>query len=1058
MNIPDKNNDEEKEEKVSGNEAIQSISAENKPIQPRTNTQQPPNPNDPPQTNIQQQPNLNDQLQTNIQQPASNLNNKHLQLNDISPVPPADEFPTQQILNNELTNNISITPINLLITILTNNNIDYLKRAVNSIKNQYKCDKGDHLDYEIKIIVNSCNKYYFDEVLKEYPTIDVIDSISNSYPGKGHNMCLEVFKRHEKFNYLTILDGDDVLYPVAFQRFCSYIKQFNFDILHLMINDTVKLYNRNSDTNAQSYTILLKDNFHLFSTFDNFDNHWANFAITVENPYTSTSLLNIKTPSRIALTNRNIFKTNIQYDEKLKVHDDLIAFCHLYESQLNHIINSIVVADSYIYVYNALNNESVSKQAFKTKESLDNELNQLQQILCNKRFKHVQKWRLDLLPFVIINPPTNYSTHQKIDFCNKEIVQFEVKQTQKHIQQYFRTYCKNKETMTTQNAEIIKNKIIDALSLYYFSYGITERNALQSCYNISLQLGVKNFAYIILKSLYEKYPFVSYLEELFKIGYELQKYDHCQFYYSLLKRYNHLLQPTENNNYNTVQDHNNNTNLPNKTDHNNNNNNTSLSSFSSINDVYEAMCGNIRKAKFKNIIDNSKPIICMHTGYLNVDYNGDNYQQKPVYGNEIITVQLCEQLSTKFNVIVLSTGIEKFNKCKGVIYANVNDFNVFNRHFTIDHFVICRFIGCVLDVDLSKINNIYFVMHDSIPNYLWKYHQNYLPNKALQIFQNFEKRIKRIICVSKWQRNNLLMYMNNDNNNNNDKNYNMNNGKNNNKNDNDNEKNDDDNIRNNHNEMVNDHNKNYTKSTKITIIPNAIYITTTSKINKKSNRFIYCSSPQRGLQELCEVLSQLNKYIADIVLDVYYGINKEIITQYNKYKFVKFHGKISQNQLRNELLTTDFWIYPINDKHTESFCLTCLEAMAAKNVIIVSNNSAINELICGDNDNNNNNNNNHSNSKCENNNNATTMNDTNHTVNNVITMNDTNHSVNIGILIPKFNDNKDKINFIVDQIIKINGSNKLKKQYQENAFRRAKQYDWEIIKHKWIDVFSEYYQ
>ena len=46
----------------------------------------------------------------------------------------------------------------LLVTILTSNDINLLEKAVNSVLNQYKCE----LEYDVKIVVNTLQKNYFD--------------------------------------------------------------------------------------------------------------------------------------------------------------------------------------------------------------------------------------------------------------------------------------------------------------------------------------------------------------------------------------------------------------------------------------------------------------------------------------------------------------------------------------------------------------------------------------------------------------------------------------------------------------------------------------------------------------------------------------------------------------------------------------------------------------------------------------------------------------------------------------------------------------------------------
>ena len=302
--------------------------------------------------------------------------------------------------------------IKLLITILTSNHLDYLSRAVESVQSQYACG----LEYEIKIVVNSLETNYYHRVLAKFPQLDVIETVSNGAPGKGHNACLNVFYHNPQYDYLSILDGDDVLYPTAFQRFSCYIDNFDFDVLHLMVNDTVKVF----DKYEEEHMKLLRGNFYLLSTLDDFGNHWQTSAITIQNPFNVSSLLEVETPSRIVLANRRILNANIRYDEQVPVHDDLIAFCCLYEAQSTHQLKTLATSDTYIYVYNRLNDDSVSRMAVSSDQVLNQKFEAFERQFASAmaQFKHIQNWKLKELPFGVLDPPTNYSTQNKIDFIN----------------------------------------------------------------------------------------------------------------------------------------------------------------------------------------------------------------------------------------------------------------------------------------------------------------------------------------------------------------------------------------------------------------------------------------------------------------------------------------------------------------------------------------------------------------------------------------------------------------------------------------------------------------
>ncbi len=314
-----------------------------------------------------------------------------------------------------------------LLVLILSSDITYLERAVQSVQRQLPSD----FEVELKIIVNSTNSNYVEDVVNNFSEIHIIETVSNGNPGKGHNSCLQFFNANPEFDYLTILDGDDLFYPVAFQRMSEYLKKYTFDILHSMTNDKI-IYH---DFHSSNYKYIAY-NFKLIGSFDFFVNQWK-LNKCLPNPFENVYQNTVTTPSRIILTNRKILQSTIKYDEDLSVFDDMIAFFHLYESTINKEITSLAVCDSYIYHYNLLNELNVSSK-LKEYKNWKGEMQLLRQKiqLCN--FKHVPKWELYKLPFGSIAKPTNFTTEDKLSFCLEKIVKFELDHLHKKISKYIK--------------------------------------------------------------------------------------------------------------------------------------------------------------------------------------------------------------------------------------------------------------------------------------------------------------------------------------------------------------------------------------------------------------------------------------------------------------------------------------------------------------------------------------------------------------------------------------------------------------------------------------------
>ena len=248
----------------------------------------------------------------------------------------------------------------LLVLILTSSKIELLKRALFSVKNQYKTD----LKYDIKIIVNTLNEKYYKKVLENIKdkNIEIIRTESNGSPGKGHNSCIKIFKERSEYTHFAMLDGDDMYYPSAIQQFEKMLKKDPLlDLVHLLINDRVHFQN----TDKFNYKPL-KFDYKLISSFRYNDNWWE--IVNTQSPLINR-IEDTKTPSRIILASRKIFNTTnpIEYSEEMKLYDDMIAFFSFYDAQLRKELNTYATSETNIYCYNSLNDHSASYN-FKEKE------------------------------------------------------------------------------------------------------------------------------------------------------------------------------------------------------------------------------------------------------------------------------------------------------------------------------------------------------------------------------------------------------------------------------------------------------------------------------------------------------------------------------------------------------------------------------------------------------------------------------------------------------------------------------------------------------------------
>jgi len=130
-------------------------------------------------------------------------------------------------------------------------------------------------------------------------------------------------------------------------------------------------------------------------------------------------------------------------------------------------------------------------------------------------------------------------------------------------------------------------------------------------------------------------------------------------------------------------------------------------------------------------------------------------------------------------------------------------------------------------------------------------------------------------------------------------------------------------------------------------------------------KFIYSSSPDRGLDTLLNLWLQIRKEFPDAELHVYYGFGNwdKAISQRNnenekrlrdqilenmKQPGIFYHGRVNQDELAKDFLNSDIWAYPT--RFWETYGITALESMISRTAIVCSDLAGLKTTIpdgCG---------------------------------------------------------------------------------------------------------------
>lgn len=151
------------------------------------------------------------------------------------------------------------------------------------------------------------------------------------------------------------------------------------------------------------------------------------------------------------------------------------------------------------------------------------------------------------------------------------------------------------------------------------------------------------------------------------------------------------------------------------------------------------------------------------------------------------------------------------------------------------------------------------------------------------------------------------------------------------------------------------------KLPKIAIIGDAIDAGRFKEITEKRipNRFIWCSSPDRGLEQVLNLWPMIKRHLPDAELKIFYGWeyfdHATVIPAYAQYKErilellkqpgVEWCGRVGQDQLAKELMKADAMLYPPPHDFRETYGIAFVEAQAAGVLCFYRQNGALGETI-----------------------------------------------------------------------------------------------------------------
>ena len=572
----------------------------------------------------------------------------------------------------------------LLCIVLTSHDAEYAVRAYCSVLRQ----QSHTWDVDTHILVNSTLPHYLQDVQAAFDSYNyhpiIVDTPSNGKPGKGHNAALSYFEQHAEYSHMFLIDGDDMLYPCCFQQLQS-VWNPTMDVLHTCTNDDVTC----DPARKQFLHWDLRPPFFLTGPpINNHSNPFANKSYV--NPF-ETSIWKCTTPSRILMVSRNIFSgsSRIVYSETLQVYDDYIAFLHMIS--MPHI-NSVAVANNCLYCYNSLS-DGVTKQAW-TNDQMTYEQTQFD-LESQPFLRYKTEWfeTLERLQWMNIAPCPTFQQQERLQFCDKEMVQFDIEYKQRQATRYFNGYQ--------------FQRVVELCEILYFRYQLNVISPIWIQSYIKMGLYERALYFLLCIAPHEMTPLLAKttIVLLWKLGWVYVASKYCSLYHTR---------------------------------------------WTSDSDL-ELLRHRLPRIELPKPIANQRPNVVLYTGYHSGCFNGDTYKQSNgVYGSEIAAINLARQYArNNYNVHVIGNcqpGI-----CDTITFYHWEspDAHALFTIREIDILIISRFLNFFLHFPHRAKKTILWIhdrrAHESVAT-------GTFPNLGRSLLYNSLPRIDSIVLQTRWHK------------------------------------------------------------------------------------------------------------------------------------------------------------------------------------------------------------------------------------------------------------------------------------------------------------------
>lgn len=315
--------------------------------------------------------------------------------------------------------------LRVMCAVLTSGDLKRTLRCIESIERQRK----QPFDLKRLVVVNTTNKGFRKEAKREipkhFPQWNVIVTPSNGKPGRGKNSVLEHFSMVEKnaddtaHDYLFQFDGDDFLYPTAFEM----IEKSLIGLPDIVGFHTVDVLIRKRLGGLDQARLGGKDiylNTHGNREVNLRDMTRVNYRWIGDNEFRRTRG-QIYTPNTsMILSRRAVCNPEIRHNEEFTLFEDYLFCLKCFKLFLDGKLSYRCINNSWIYVYDRTNGSSVCAQdPYYTEQTMKT-------LFDYHDDQGMQEYHINDVEFLALGVPDGFVGKDKVRFAKEMLHKFPV--------------------------------------------------------------------------------------------------------------------------------------------------------------------------------------------------------------------------------------------------------------------------------------------------------------------------------------------------------------------------------------------------------------------------------------------------------------------------------------------------------------------------------------------------------------------------------------------------------------------------------------------------------